>query len=592
MAVENPRGTIAASGSDRPALPPPSGGPLGVLRNGLAVIGPDRKRLWGTVALAFVIGVIETALLYMVAAVAIAISGNSHLARLGPADLGIQVSIPSACGIGLALVATLMLLSIPLAQLMASLSTRAMLRLRGRMLTAYLHSSLQYRDTQREGLLQQLVGEYALRAENSVQQLALGCVGVAMFAAVIAGAIVSSPLLALGLIIGLGITFALLAPVTKRFRQDVTKPVLTNREIVGHVAQAARIGQEISAFHVADAVARQLLGGIKIAATAMGKLRFEARLVPNLFQYGAIGLVLILIAALASTSAGGMEGVAPLALLLVRALTYVRQLQRSFHTAREMAPYITAVETELEQLEEHAWDTGSHALTALESLRFEGVNYAYKPGENVLKDISFSIDQGEMVGIVGPSGSGKSTLTGVLLRLRKQTSGKVTAAGVPLMDVSAESWAALTGYVPQDSRLIFGTAADNIRFFRPGFSQEQIETAARAAHVHDEIMALPHGYDTVIGPGARGLSGGQSQRLSIARALLGQPALIVMDEPTSALDARSEALISQTLAELKGSATIILIAHRPATLELCDRILEVRYGVLTELPTQTHAAKA
>jgi len=267
---------------------------------------------------------------------------------------------------------------------------------------------------------------------------------------------------------------------------------------------------------------------------------------------------------------------------LVRALGYVRQIQRAMHVAREMAPYITSLDTELKDLEQHPWPKGSKNIAHFAPLVARNVFYSYKPEETALRDINFDIQPGQMIGIVGPSGSGKSTLSSLLLRLRMPSSGSITVGGTPLEDISAECWSRLSAFVPQDNRLVHGTVYANIRFFRDGFSEEEVAEAAKAAHLYDEIMALPDGFDTVIGPGARDLSGGQRQRLSIARALLARPELIVMDEPTSALDQRSELLVGQTLEELKGNTTIILIAHRPATLGICDRIFRVTKGVLTE----------
>ncbi|QIG79540.1 ABC transporter ATP-binding protein [Stakelama tenebrarum] len=560
-----------------------------VIRNGLMVIGPDRPRLIASALLALLVGIVETGILYIIAAIAIAMSGGGAV-RLGPAGMGFEVSIATACHIGLAVVVVLLALSFPLAKLLASLSSRAMVRLRGRMLRAYLSASLHYRDTHREGLLQQLIGEYAMRAENSVQQLALALVTICMFAAVLAGAIISSPVIALGMVGGLALCGALLFPIIRRMRQDATKPILTNREVVGRVAQATRTSQEISAFHVARPVIDMLARDIAIAAEAMRKLRFEGRLVPSLFQYGAIGIVLLLVLVLSGSGTGHLEGLAPLALLLVRALTYVRQLQRAMHVAREMAPYITSIEEEVSALEENAWPEGDREIADFRELRFDHVDYAYKPGERVLKDVSFAIRQGEMVGIVGPSGSGKSTLSGLILRLRSAASGTIAVDDVPLERATAESWARLSAFVPQDSHLIYGTVYQNIRFFRDGYDDETVIAAAKGAHLHDEIMRLPEGYDTLIGPGARGLSGGQRQRLAIARALLARPKLIVMDEPTSALDRNSELMVGQTLEELKGHTTIVLIAHRPATLGICDRIFRVEHGVLTETPVSQHVA--
>ncbi|HKX78279.1 MAG TPA: ATP-binding cassette domain-containing protein [Novosphingobium sp.] len=569
-------------GHDVSAVPPASTRLFDVVRNGLSVIGPDRPRLYAAVALAVVVGAIETVLLCVVAAVAIAMSGERGTVRLGPESLDFHLNLMSACRFGLLLAALLMVLSWPLARLMASLSTRAMLRLRSRMLESYLGSSLEYRETQREGLLQQLVGEYALRAENSIQQLANAAVALAMLATLMAGALVSAPTAAVGMIAALLSCWAAFALVSRWLRQDTSAPVLTNREIVGRVAQAARMGEEISAYDLSGPVCRELEGDVRKSAEAMGRLRVEARLFPNIFQYGAIGLVLVLVTLLANVRPDELGGLAPLALLLLRSLGYVRQLQRSFHTAREMAPYIAAIETELTALDMHGHPAGGRTIEDIAAIAFHRVSYAYKPGMPALRDIEFTIGLGEAIGIVGPSGSGKSTLVGLLLRLRMPGAGSVMVDGIPLEQISARSWARLVGYVPQDSRLLYGTVADNIRLFRPGFDDAQVAGAARAAGLHEEIMALPQGYETKVGPGARGLSGGQTQRLSIARALIGTPRVLVMDEPTSALDAWSEQLIAEALAALKGRTTIVLVAHRPATVAMCDRVFEVRDGRLRE----------
>ncbi|MDE8653186.1 ABC transporter ATP-binding protein [Novosphingobium sp. H3SJ31-1] len=552
------------------------------MRNGLSVIGPDKPLLAIALALAVVLGLLETLLLYIVAAVAIAMSSGGLLVRLGPHAHAIEMPMDRACQLGLAAVGGLIVISFPLAKLMAALSWRAMIRLRTRILEAYLGASLQYRDSLREGSLQQLIGDYCLRAENVVQQLTLALVNLVMFVIIVAGAIVSSPEVALLLIASLAICTVLLSPVGRWLREDATKPTLTNREIVSRVAQAARVSTEIAAYHVERPVADMLNADIRSAARAMGRLRFEGRLVPNLFQYGTIGFVLILVSIVASIEPSYLAGLAPLALLLVRALASLRQVQRATHVAREIAPFVQAIEADLDALETHSWPAGEIDIDRFDTLGVRNLCYQYGAEETVLKGLHFVIRPGEVIGIVGPSGGGKSTLSALLLRLRLPTAGQVLVGDVPLEAVSAQSWSRLSAFVPQDSKLVFGTVRANIRFFRPGFSDDDVEAAARAAHIHDEIMRLPQGYDTQLGPGSRDLSGGQRQRLSIARALLGKPELIVMDEPTSALDSRSEKLVTQTLQELRGRTTIVLIAHRPTTLEVCDRIFEMDAGVLTE----------
>jgi ABC-type multidrug transport system fused ATPase/permease subunit len=194
--------------------------------------------------------------------------------------------------------------------------------------------------------------------------------------------------------------------------------------------------------------------------------------------------------------------------------------------------------------------------------------------------VTLRIAPGEAVGVAGASGGGKSSLCMLAMGLLRPTRGVVAIGGVDLADLTPESWRGLAAYVPQECRLILGSVADNIRFFRSDVTAAEIVAAAKAAHLHDEIVALPQGYATIIGPSSRDLSGGQKQRLVLARALAGQPGLLVLDEPSSALDPRSEGLIIETLRALKGRTALLVIAHRPATLSFCDRVLLLEHGAL------------
>jgi ABC-type multidrug transport system fused ATPase/permease subunit len=166
----------------------------------------------------------------------------------------------------------------------------------------------------------------------------------------------------------------------------------------------------------------------------------------------------------------------------------------------------------------------------------------------------------------------------ILLRLRDPQTGAYLIDGVSADEFDLRDWYQRFVFVPQDHRLMLGTVEDNIRFYRPWLSHDDIERAARLAHVHDEIMEWPDGYETVIGLGARDISGGQKQRLALARALATQPSVLVLDEPTSALDVRSARLVQATLKELKGEVTLFIVAHSLGTLSICDRVLVLRQG--------------
>jgi ATP-binding cassette subfamily B protein len=202
-----------------------------------------------------------------------------------------------------------------------------------------------------------------------------------------------------------------------------------------------------------------------------------------------------------------------------------------------------------------------------------------------LTGVTFSISQGEVLGVIGPSGSGKSTLAQLLLGLRAPTTGTMSVDGSDLRDVDRSWWSRRVAFVAQDALLITGTVADNIRFFRDDIDAAALRRAAFQANVLSDIEALPDGFDTHLGERGSQLSGGQRQRLSIARALVGQPEFLVLDEPTSALDGQSEALIRATLADLRGRITVVIIAHRMSTLDICDRIVVIENGRMTSCGT-------
>lgn len=555
-----------------------------LFRSGVIVIGPDRKRLLIASLMAFVVGIFETLQLYLIASIAVAVTSGKKSVQGHLGSLSWHFTITGTVEFAGVLLIALFAISVPLSLLLASLSSRAIIRMRERVLHSYLASTPLYRASYREGYLQQLIGQYCQQSEIAVRQLATFCVTLCTLSVVLAGAVLTNPVTAGGVFVGLAITSAAAAPLARRAQKNALATTTVSRDISGQASEMARLSEEIAAYDVGDRVAMDISVRIRQAAESLRRLRFDGRIAPSLHMYGTLAVVLGLIGILSVESPGRLAGLAPLVLLLVRALMYVRQLLTSTQGASEVAPYIESIDAEVKALDTNRSSRNGAPFTRFGGLELDRVGFEYRPGHPVLQEVSLQVRPGEIVGMIGPSGNGKTSLAGVILRLLPPTTGSISTGGVPLGEISPSAWSAISAFVPQDTKLIFGSAADNIRFYRDGYDLKDVEEAARSAHVHDEIAALPEGYDTIIGPGARNLSGGQRQRLAIARALLSKPQLLVLDEPTSALDHRSELLISQTLEELKGSVTILLIAHRPVTLEVCDRVFRVSRGIVTEIP--------
>jgi ABC-type transport system involved in Fe-S cluster assembly fused permease/ATPase subunit len=215
-------------------------------------------------------------------------------------------------------------------------------------------------------------------------------------------------------------------------------------------------------------------------------------------------------------------------------------------------------------------------------VRFDRVSFGYDPERPILHDVSFAIPAGHKVAVVGPSGAGKSTLARLLFRFYDVTSGRILINGQDLRAVTQQSLRAAVGIVPQDTVLFNDTLRYNIAYARPGADQQAIEAAARAANIHAFISSLPQGYDTVVGERGLKLSGGEKQRVAIARVILKNPRILVFDEATSSLDSHSEQVIMDSLRAAAQNHTTLAIAHRLSTIIDADRILVMDNGRIAE----------
>jgi ATP-binding cassette subfamily B protein len=218
-------------------------------------------------------------------------------------------------------------------------------------------------------------------------------------------------------------------------------------------------------------------------------------------------------------------------------------------------------------------------------IKFENVSFAYDPERPILKHVSFTVPAGRMVAIVGPSGAGKSTISRILFRFYELAGGKVLIDGQNIKDVTQASLRAAIGVVPQDTVLFNDTIEYNIRYGKPDASPAEVREAARLAQIHDFIMTLPQGYDALVGERGLKLSGGEKQRVAIARTILKAPPILMLDEATSALDSHTEKEIQDALERVARERTSLVIAHRLSTVVHADNIIVLDHGEIVEQGT-------
>jgi ABC-type multidrug transport system fused ATPase/permease subunit len=473
-----------------------------------------------------------------------------------------------------------LVLQVALARLPARLSGEVQTRLRVELLDAYLAASWAEKAKEKDGHLQELMGNQAAAAGTAVLQLA-GCVSAGMmFLALTVAAFLLSAGLAVTVMVTATLLFAALRPMSRRVRRHSAATSAASISQASGVAESVHMAEEISVFGVVEAERMRVSSLVESLEEHYVRTRTLSAIVPVLYQSAVIFLLIGGLALLVVSGTTRLAALGAVVLLLVRASSLGYQLQTAYQRLGESAPFIDRTTSAIEHYVENARTPGDTRVDSIRTIEFQGVYFAYTPNVPVIRDVSFTIRPGEAIGVVGPSGAGKSTLVQLLLRLREPTTGRYCVNGLPAGSVDDELWHQRVTYLPQEPHLLNGSVTENIRFYRSWVSDESIRRAAQLAHIDADITTWIDGYETIVGQRANAVSGGQRQRLCLARALAGAPEVLILDEPTSSLDPHSEHLIQRSLDELHGDLTLVLVAHRLTTLDLCDRVMVIRGGQL------------
>ena len=539
-----------------------------------------RRAVLGLGVLALAAAQAESAALVLIALIADAVaSGDTNLqVELGALAVNQPVIVLAVVTlVGVVIAAFLVFTH---GRLAARVTARIEREDRDRIVRSYAEADWEYQSGQTSSR-----AEGRIRLMRSRSKVFSGFVGwfraaasIAVFVAVAASMSAVTALI----IVGFGVVLSIaVLPIRLRTKRIARRTAQAEVGLTKEFVEAIDQGPDVHVFGAWPSVLRRFdarSGSLQVLRERTGKLQ---SLLPVVYQFGALALILlIMLAASVSQSSGEMGNFAASALLLLRSIQYGQAMQQSLHQLANAVPAVGVLEREL-KVPPPRMAPGQHTLKSIDRVELVDVVYQYPDAEQAaLSGVSLDLRPGVIVGLAGPSGSGKSTLAQILLRLRWPTAGRYLVNGRDAGVYSAESWARLVSHLPQQPRLLHGSLLENVTFYDDSISRASVEASLRSVGLHALVETLPGGLDTKLGPAVRNLSGGQVQRLGIARSLVREPRLVVFDEPTSALDVNAERIVGDALATLRAqpAVTVVVIAHRASTLALCDEIVVLQDG--------------
>lgn len=530
-------------------------------------------------AVSFVGALLEAFFIVILTAIAMALVGGSQV--VGPV-LGRSPSVSTAVAVAAVALGVRLLLSLGSVRLSAHLVADVTTAQRRELAHAYLRASWAVQQAEPAGRLQELMTSFVQRVTDTLSTLTNAMTAGLSLIAFLGTGFLVNPLATLAVLLALGVVGAILTPLRRRIRGRSTKNAAANLGFANAVSELGALGLEMQTFGAERAFEQRIDDLTRVATATQRRTQVLQNSLPYVYMSLAYGAILMGVAVLAWIGPDDLGAIGAVMLLMVRSLSYGQQLATASAALAAYAPFLKSVRDTVDRYTAAPASHGTAQPASVVPLDAVDVEFAYTD-RPVLSDVSFRLHPGEAIGVIGPSGAGKSTLAQLLLGLRTPTAGSLRASDVSLSEIDRTWWSQRVAFVAQDANLFTGTVAENIRFFRPDIDDATLRRVAAQANVLADIEALPDGFDTHLGERGSQLSGGQRQRVSIARALAGGPDLLILDEPTSALDGQSEALIRSTLTELCGSMSIVIIAHRMSTLDICDRIMVIEAGRMSAL---------
>lgn len=380
-----------------------------------------------------------------------------------------------------------------------------------------------------------------------------------------------------------GLVFLIFKPFLYKTRTLSRENEKINRQTAHHVNENILGMKTIKVMSAGDKIIDKAREYFKTLRELIIKTNFLSIATGSLIQPISLIFVFIIFAVSYKTSAFNFAALAAIIYLIQRIFTYTQQLQQNFYSMTIAASYVDKMlEYRDEAKKNKEIDRGRDGFTFTDNFEFKNVAFYYDKARQILSKVSFSVNKGEMVGLIGPSGAGKTTIVDIILRLFNPTEGEILLDGKNISQIDINKWRKNIGYVSQDIFLRNDTIANNIKFYDDSITDEKMADAAKMANIHEFILSCSDKYGTVIGERGLLLSAGQRQRIVIARILARRPEILILDEATSALDNESEAQVQEVIENLKNKVTVLLIAHRLSTVMNCTKLLILQDGEIKE----------
>ena len=481
--------------------------------------------------------------------------------------------------------------------LMAGVTQRTMYRLREEVDLKLGRLPLRYFDSHPRGdLLSRVTNDIDNISMTLQQTLTQMITAILTVIGVLAMMVWISPLLAIISLLTVPLSFVVTMMIAKRSQPHFVKQWSWTGKLNGHVEEMYSGHELVKIYgHRSQAIAE-----FDVANEGMYEASFKAQFISGIIQpalavianlnYVAIAVIGGLRVASGTMSLGDVQAFIQYSRQFTMPITQIAGVVNLLQSGIASAERVFEVLDEPEESPDVLVELGLEDPQG--HVRFEDVSFRYLPDRPLIEDLSLQAEPGEIVAIVGPTGAGKTTLVNLLMRFYDVDSGRIVIDGVPTIQVRRDDVRRSFGMVLQDTWLFEGTIRDNIAYGAVGASEEQIREAARAARVDHFVQTLPDGYDTVLSEEASNISAGERQLLTIARAFLADPSILILDEATSSVDTRTEVLIQRAMADLRRGRTSFVIAHRLSTIRNADTIVVMDRGRIIEQGTHGQLMRA